>query len=108
MNSENWPASNVWVFTAQLVEHCSANAEAKGSNPVEGPEIFYFIFRVNLQLLNCKYHCDDHIFIQICVSAVHINFNDNNNTNNNDNNNYNNNNNIIIATPPLVSRRDDV
>ena len=40
MNSENWPASSVWVFTAQLVEHCSANAEAKGSNPVEVPKFF--------------------------------------------------------------------
>ena len=24
-----------WVFIVQLVEHCSANAEAMGSNPVE-------------------------------------------------------------------------
>ena len=44
MNSENWPASNVWVFTAQLVEHCSANAEAKGSNPVEVPKFFISFF----------------------------------------------------------------
>ena len=29
MNSINWPASSVWVFIAQLVKHCSANAEAK-------------------------------------------------------------------------------
>ena len=35
MNSTNWPAPNVWVFIAQLVEHCSANAEAMGSNPVK-------------------------------------------------------------------------
>ena len=35
MNSINWPASSVWVFIAQLVEHCSANAEATGLNPVE-------------------------------------------------------------------------
>ena len=35
MNSTNWPALNVWVFIAQLVEHCSANAEAVDSNPVE-------------------------------------------------------------------------
>ena len=38
MNSTNWPARNVWVFIAQLVEHCSANAEAMGSNPVEAPK----------------------------------------------------------------------
>ena len=35
MHSSNWPASNVWVFIAQSVEHCSANAEATGSNPVK-------------------------------------------------------------------------
>ena len=23
-----WPTPNIWVFIAQLVEHCSANAEA--------------------------------------------------------------------------------
>ena len=37
MNSINWPASSIWVFIAQLVEHCSAIAEAMGSNPVEAP-----------------------------------------------------------------------
>ena len=26
MNSINWPAPILWVFIAQLVEHCSANA----------------------------------------------------------------------------------
>ena len=41
MNSINWPAPNVWVFIAQLVEHWSANAEAKGSNPVEAPKTFF-------------------------------------------------------------------
>ena len=36
MNSTiNWPVPNIWVFMAGLVEHCSANAEAMGSNPVE-------------------------------------------------------------------------
>ena len=29
-NSINWPASSVWVFIAQLGEHCSANAGATG------------------------------------------------------------------------------
>ena len=38
MNSINWPVSSVWVFIAQLVEHCSANAKATGSNPVEAPK----------------------------------------------------------------------
>ena len=38
-NSTNWHAPNVWgkVFVAQLVEHCGANTEAMGSNPVEVP-----------------------------------------------------------------------
>ena len=25
LNSTNWPAPNVWVFIAQMIEHCSAN-----------------------------------------------------------------------------------
>ena len=28
----------------QLVEHCSANAETTGSNPVETPKIFFLFF----------------------------------------------------------------
>ena len=47
MNSINWPASNIWVFIAQLVEHCSANAEAMGSNPVE---VLKFFSGLNLHL----------------------------------------------------------
>ena len=41
MNSINWPASSVWVFVAQLVEHCSVNAEAMGSNSVEAQKNFF-------------------------------------------------------------------
>ena len=66
INSTNWPAPNV-----------SANAEAMGSNPVEAPNFFFFFFGgggVNLQLLNCNYHWDDHIFIENCISTVHIIF----------------------------------
>ena len=33
-------APNVWVFIAQLVEHCSTNAEAMGSNPFEAVKHF--------------------------------------------------------------------
>ena len=40
MNSTNWTAPNVWVFISQRVEHCSANAQLMGSNPVEVPKIF--------------------------------------------------------------------
>ena len=41
MNSTNWPAPNAWVFIAQLAEHCSANADAMGSNSVEVPNFFF-------------------------------------------------------------------
>ena len=49
--SINWPASSVWAFIAQLGEHCSANAEATGSNPVEAPKIFFSGYFRNC--LNC-------------------------------------------------------
>ena len=49
MNSINnyWPAPNIWVFRAQLVEHCRANAEAVGSNPVEALK---FCFRLKFAI----------------------------------------------------------
>ena len=34
IKSINWPAANILVLIAQLVEHCRATAEAKGSNHV--------------------------------------------------------------------------
>ena len=46
MKSINWPAPSVWVFITQLVEHCIANAEATGSNPVRAP---INVFRVTSQ-----------------------------------------------------------
>ena len=48
----------VGLSIAQLVEHCSANAEAMDSNPVEA-------FSLNLQSLktDCYDSCDGHIFI---------------------------------------------
>ena len=51
MNSINWPASSVWIFIARLLEHCSANAEATGSNPVEAPKKLFFGLLRNC--LNC-------------------------------------------------------
>ena len=51
MNSINWHAPNIWVFIAQLVEHCSANAEAMGSNPVEALKFFSGL---NSQLLKLR------------------------------------------------------
>ena len=75
INSTNWPAPNVWVFTAQMVEHCSANAEAMGSSPVEFPQNF-FGFICNCS--SCDHHSNDHIFIQnlyFCSSHhLHVSF----------------------------------
>ena len=51
----NWSA-NVRVFIAQMVEHCSANAEAMGSSP-------FFFFGFICHCLNCNYHSDDDVFI---------------------------------------------
>ena len=51
MNSINWPAPNVWVFIAQVGQHCGANAEVMGSNPVEAPKTF---FGLTLQLLKSQ------------------------------------------------------
>ena len=60
VNSTNWPAPNIWVFIAQMVEHCSANAEAMGSMK---SRIFFFGFIHICNCLNYNYHCDDHNFM---------------------------------------------
>ena len=44
-------APDVWFFIAQLVEHCSSNAEGMGSNPVKAPKTF---FGLNLWLLKAQ------------------------------------------------------
>ena len=71
MNAIDWPAPNVLVFIAQLVEHCSANAEVMGSNPVEAPKTFFGrtlrLLKSQSQLLWSHLH-----FIR--MSAVHIIF----------------------------------
>ena len=36
-----------------MVEHCSANAEATGSNPVKSPEKLFFFFGLLCNCLNC-------------------------------------------------------
>ena len=59
MNSINWLASSVWVFIARLVEHCSANTEATGSNPIEAPKNF---FQAISQLLKLRFNRNGHIF----------------------------------------------
>ena len=63
MNSINWPASSVWVFVPQLVEHCSMNAEATGSNPVEARKKYFF--RATSRFVKLRFNCDGHISISI-------------------------------------------
>ena len=69
MNSINWPACSIWVFIVQLGEHCSANAEATGSNPVEAPKNFFSGYFHNC--LNCDSLRWSHTHF-ICIPAVHI------------------------------------
>ena len=71
MNSINWPASRAWVFIAQLGEHCSANAEATGSNPVEAPKIFFSGYFRNC--LNCDSLRWSHTHF-ICIPAAQNHF----------------------------------
>ena len=56
-NSLNWSAPNIRIFIAQLVEHCNANAEAMGLNPVETLD---FLGAKFCNCLNCKNSCYDH------------------------------------------------
>ena len=63
INSTNRPVPNVWVFIAQMVENCSANTEAMGSNAIELPKFFFFFLGgggICNCLNNCDDHCDDH------------------------------------------------
>ena len=57
MNSVTWSAPNIW----QLVELCSANVEAIGSNPVE--VLNFFLPAKICNCLNWDYNWDDHILI---------------------------------------------
>ena len=71
INSINWPAPNIWVFIAQLVEHCSANAEAMGSNPVEALKFFSGL---NLQLLKLRLQLVKSLFHLYFRSSHHLYF----------------------------------
>ena len=46
-----------------MVQHCSANAAAMSSNPVEVPVSFFFFFYLQLLKLQLPLRPDDHIFI---------------------------------------------
>ena len=62
-------APNLWVFIAQLVEHCRANAEAMGSNPVEAPKTF---FGLTLRFKKSQSQLRWSLLHFIHMSAVHI------------------------------------
>ena len=66
---ELMPTSSVWVFIAKLGEHCNANAEATGSNPVEGPKNYFSGYFRNC--LNCDSLRWSHTHF-ICIPTVHI------------------------------------
>ena len=55
-----WPVPNVWVFKAQLVEHCSANTEAVGSNPVEALKTFLGLTTAMITSSFHLYICSSH------------------------------------------------
>ena len=61
----------VWVFIAQFVGHCSTNAEAMGSNPVEALKTF---FGLTLRLLKSQLQLRWSHLHFIRMSAVHIMF----------------------------------
>ena len=68
VNSINWPALHVWVFIAQLVEHCSANAEAMGLYPVDVLKILFSSYFVAMTTAKVKssfhlYFRSSHCFI---------------------------------------------
>ena len=42
---------NVWVYIGQMVEHCNANSEAMGSNPVKVPIFFPVYLQIAKNLI---------------------------------------------------------
>ena len=52
------------LLSSAGTEHCSANAEAMGSNPVEAPKNSFF-FQATSQILKLKFNCDGRIFISL-------------------------------------------
>ena len=73
MNSINWPALHVWVFIAQLVEHCSTKAEVTGPNPVEAAKTIFWAISQLFKLCRLQLRSSDLHFIYIHSSAVALN-----------------------------------
>ena len=70
MNSINWPASSIWVFIAQLGEHCSGR-RGHGFESRWSPEkLFFGLFS---QLLKLRFTAMvTYSFHLTCIPAVHI------------------------------------
>ena len=70
MNSTNWPAPNVWVFMAQLVESAAALTQRPwGGIPLKSRNFFGFIFVavvIAIQAIPIT------TATKICISAVQI------------------------------------
>ena len=65
-NSTKWSAPILCMglhSSKLMLECCSCNGEAMGSNPVEAPPFSFGGGGGICNCLNCNYHCDDHIFI---------------------------------------------
>ena len=60
---QNWPASNVWVFIAQIGTALKRKRRGHGFESHWSPEIF---FRINLQLLKLQ--------LPLRRSCLHLNF----------------------------------
>ena len=59
MNSTNWPAPNVWVLTAQLVEHVLQRLQRRhGFESRWSSRKVFFVL-----ICNCFNYCNNHIFI---------------------------------------------
>ena len=75
MNATNWPAFNVWLFLAQMVEHGSVlqrlNAEAMDSNPVEVPNFFSGEFAITTATIISSFKF---VFPQFISSSCFISF----------------------------------
>ena len=66
----NWPDLFICVFIAQLVEHCSGNAEATGSNeaPMENLFVLFFYFWSTSQLRSSKLRWS-HFHFRHCLAV---------------------------------------
>ena len=63
INSINWPASIVWAFIAQMVEHYSATQRPCVRIPLKPRKFFFRLIAIQLRWSHIHF---------ICISSVHI------------------------------------